>query len=168
MIEEINDSNSEDFKTEDSDDLELNQENIESSNESDALLRLQADFTNYRKRVSKEKIEIFRRSKESILLELLPVLDNFNRALQMQNQDIPKGFIEGIQMVEKQFYLALKKLQVEPIVALGKAFDPNLHEAVSYEQTDSCEEGIVFEELEKGYLCEGKVFRFTKVKVAKN
>ncbi|MEY3869994.1 MAG: nucleotide exchange factor GrpE [Microcoleaceae cyanobacterium] len=131
-------------------------------------LRLAADFDNFRKRTQKEKEELDLQSRCSTIIELLPVIDNFERArahIKPQNDgemDIHKSY----QSVYKQMVDCLKRIGVSPMRPEGQPFDPNLHEAVMREATDQYEEGSVIEEFQRGYLLGDRVLRHSLVKVA--
>lgn len=132
------------------------------------LQRLTADFENYRKRVEKEREDFVKFSKEDLIHELLPILDNFEMALyHVKNTTEPRKIIEGIELVERQFHNILKKEGLQVIEAKGKKFDPHIHDAIMHEETDKHLEGFIVEELRKGYTLSGKVIRPAQVKVAK-
>ena len=126
-------------------------------------LRLMADFQNYKKRVEKEKRDLYSYANEKIMNELLEVLDNFERAL---DHDTGDGFREGIEMIFKQLSDVLEKDGLAEIPALGEEFDPNVHSAVMTEETEDYESGKVSGVMQKGYTLNGKVIRPTMVKVA--
>lgn len=128
-------------------------------------LRLAADFQNYKKRVEKEKSDIYAYANEKIVVELLDVIDNFERALDHSN-DSNEGFAEGMSMIFKQFKGVLEKSGVEEIKAVGEQFDPNFHHAVMTENSVEHESGQVTLVLQKGYLLNNKVIRPAMVKVA--
>ncbi len=126
-------------------------------------LRLMADFQNYKKRVEKEKKDLYAYANEIIMNELLTVLDNFERAL---GHDDGEGFKEGIEMIFKQLGDVLEKSGLAEIPAMGEDFDPQKHNAVMTEDTDEYESGKVSEVMQKGYTLNGKVIRPSMVKVA--
>jgi len=126
-------------------------------------LRLMADFQNYKKRVEKEKTDLYSYANEKIMGELLSVLDNFERAL---DTDAGDGFREGIEMIFKQLTDVLEKSGLAEIPALGEEFDPNVHSAVMTEETEDYESGKVSGVMQKGYTLNGKVIRPSMVKVA--
>jgi molecular chaperone GrpE len=131
----------------------------------DALQRERADAMNVRRRSEEERIRLGSFYKASIISELLPVIDNFERALKHAPKDLEdNAFIKGIQSVVKQFADTLTKLGVERIKTVGEAFDPRLHEAVSHEEGEGNHE-IVSEELQSGYVLNGEVIRHAMVKV---
>ena len=132
--------------------------------ESARYMRLMADFQNYKRRVEKEKSDIYAYANEKVVTDLLTVLDNFERALDHECSD--EGFKEGMDMIFKQLFDALGKAGLAEIPALGEEFDPNFHNAVMTEDTDEYESGKVSGVLQKGYTLNGKVIRPTMVKVA--
>lgn len=131
------------------------------------LLRLQADFDNYRKRTQKEKTEIIKYASERVVGELLPVLDNFDRAISSAqvNPDF-SAFSQGVEMILRQLQTALNKEGLKAIEALGQPFDPNLHDAVLRVESEEHSENTVVEELQKGYYLNEKVLRPSMVKVS--
>lgn len=128
-------------------------------------LRLMADFQNYKKRSEKEKADIYAYANEKIILELLDVIDNYERALSHQREE-GTALQEGMAMIYKQFKAVLEKNGVVEIEALGQDFDPNLHNAVMTENSAEYGHGKVSCVLQKGYLLNDKVIRHTMVKVA--
>lgn len=128
------------------------------------LLRLQADFVNYKNRTEREKSNSIILANEGLILKLLPVLDNFNRAFAHVNleDDAVKGFV----MIKDQFESILKSEMIEEIESDGATFDPNLHNAVMTESKEGVESGIVLETFEKGYKIKDKVIRPSMVKVS--
>jgi len=126
-------------------------------------LRLMADFQNYKKRVEKEKKDLYSYANENLVTELLDVLDNFERALEQECS--AEGFKEGMEMIFKQLKNVLEKAGLAEIPALGEDFDPNVHNAVMTEETDEYESGKVSGVMQKGYTLNGKVIRPSMVKV---
>jgi molecular chaperone GrpE len=144
----------------------------EISNQRDAFqsqyLRIAADFDNFRKRNSKEKDDIEIRTKRDTIIELLGVVDNFERArtqIKPQN-DGEMGIHKSYQGVYKQLVESLKRLGVSPMRPEGQQFDPNLHEAVMRQPTEEHPEGTVIEELQRGYFLGDRILRHSLVKVA--
>lgn len=129
----------------------------------DRCMRALADLDNYRKRVEREREEQRLRISIGLIQEILPALDDLGRALS-QPADAP-GFREGIELIQKQFDEALKRLGIEPIDALGESFDPVYHEALSAEPREGFEPNTVIEEIRKGYTLGGRVVRPSLVKV---
>jgi len=144
--------------------LEDKSKEIENLNET--YLRLQADFVNYKKRVEKEKESIYSYASESIMNSLLPIVDNFERAL-VSSTNKEDGFYEGMNMIYEQLLKLLKENGIEEIEALYCKFDPSYHHAVFQEETDEHEEGTVIEVFQRGYKLNDKIIRPTMVKVAK-
>lgn len=129
----------------------------------DKYLRLVAEFDNFKKRTQKEKEEIYSLAKTDVVMSLLPVIDNFERAEKFSDD---KNVEEGMALIRKQFNEFLKKIGIEEIEAEGKEFDPNLHNAVLHEDRDDLSENTVVEVLQKGYKLGDKVIRYAMVKVA--
>ena len=127
-------------------------------------MRLMADFQNYKKRVEKEKKDLYSYANEQLITELLEILDNFERALEQETGEA--GFKEGMNMIFKQFTGVLEKSGLAEIPALGEEFDPNFHNAVMTEETAEYESGKVSGVMQKGYTLNGKVIRPSMVKVA--
>ncbi|MGN1382276.1 MAG: nucleotide exchange factor GrpE [Eubacterium sp.] len=135
----------------------------DAEDQNDKYIRLMADFQNYKRRVEKEKSEIYDYANQKILAELLTVLDNFERALAQDCAD--EAYEKGMSMIFKQFREVLEKSGLEEIEALGKDFDPNFHHAVMTDSNDDYESGQVTGVLQKGYKLHGKVVRPAMVKV---
>lgn len=134
-------------------------------------VRLQADFANFKKRTANEKLQISELVKMEVLANVLPVMDNFERALQVPQDkmaDDVKSFIDGYEMIYKQLLGVLEKEGVAKIDAVGKPFDPNFHQAVMRVESDEYENDTVVEVLQDGYLLGEKTLRPAMVKVAYN
>lgn len=131
------------------------------------FLRLTADFDNYRRRTREETAEIRRTANERLILELLPIIDNFERALDAAKKELPDNLITGIEMIYRQLHMLLSQESVEPIEAMGKPFDPVYEDAFEWQETIEYPEGTVVAEIKKGYLLQGKVLRPALVIVAK-
>lgn len=130
------------------------------------LQRLKAEFDNYRKRTQKEKEEAAKYAAERMILSLLPVLDNLERAVDAAN--VKKDFeslSQGVEMILRQFRKVLEDEGLKTIDAVGREFDPNLHEALLREESDQAE-NVILEELQKGYYLKDKVLRPSRVKVS--
>ena len=134
----------------------------------DQLLRTRAEFMNYQKRVRKENESTAQFAIQSLILDLFPELDNFDRALKLANssKDFDK-FVEGIKLIEDQLFKVLAKYGVKYIETVGKAFDPNLHEAVMEEENNELPHHTIVDELQGGFLLKERVIRPSKVKVSK-
>ena len=133
----------------------------------DRLLRLQADFDNYRKRMDREKKDWIAFASEKLVLELLPVLDHFELGLaDSAKNGAPAAFTEGFQLVCNQFRAALEKAGVQAIDAEGAAFDPHLHEAITHLPSDDVPEGHVVVQTRRGYQLGDKLLRAAQVVVS--
>lgn len=146
---------------EDAADAEANSEEDEAVNTK--YLRLMADFQNFKRRVEKEKSDIYAYPNEKLVSQLLDVIDNFERALLHEEAD--DSYVEGMKMIFKQLTGVLEKAGLEEINALGEDFDPNFHNAVMTEDNDDYDSGKVTEVMQKGYLLNKKVIRPSMVKV---
>jgi molecular chaperone GrpE len=133
----------------------------------DRLLRTAAEFDNYRKRMERERREFSEYAAADVLKDLLPILDNFERALQAPATPETDSLRKGIELIHKQMLDLLRKRGVKPIEALGAEFDPNFHQAVIHEASADHREGEVMEELQRGYLLGERLLRPAMVKVAK-
>jgi len=133
----------------------------------DQLLRKAADFENYRKRMTREKQEITDFANQSLLLDLLPVIDDFERAIKAgETYKDFASFYEGVIMIEKRLSSQLEnKWGLKRFDSAGEPFDPNRHEALQVEESKGITEPVVKEDYEKGYLLKDRVIRFAKVKV---
>ena len=128
--------------------------------------RLLADVDNMRARNEKENSKMFDYGASDTLEKLLPVIDNFERALASVSEEEKTPFEQGIEMIYKQFMETLEKIGVKPMDPVGKEFDPNLHNAVIHVEDESVGENIVMEEMQKGYMYKDTVLRHSMVKVA--
>jgi molecular chaperone GrpE len=132
----------------------------------DQLIRLQADFENFRRRMDRERVEAEAQTISRMLSALLPVYDNLERAVRfMPNEGDAKAWRQGIEMTLKGFNEALERLGVEPVATVGERFDPRLHEAIQ-QAPSHLPEGIVAEELQKGFRWRERVLRAALVKVS--
>lgn len=129
------------------------------------LKYLQADFENYRKRVDREIRDIEDFSTSSLILKILPVLDDLDLAIATAGKDAPSGIVEGIAMVQKNLLSALQAAGLKAIEAIGKPFDPVMHEAVERVDGKSNDRDMVVAEIRKGYTLKDKVLRPTMVRV---
>ena len=129
----------------------------------DKYLRLYAEYDNFRRRSAKERENIYFDAKSDTLKNILPILDNMERATAFSEAD---KILEGMNLILKSFNEIFTKMDVKEIEALGKTFDPNVHYAVMHVEDDSYGESEVVEVLQKGYICGDKVIRYAMVKVA--
>ena len=133
----------------------------------DRVKRQMAEFENFRKRTEKEKAAMFEMGAKSVVEKILPVVDNFERGLAaIPEEDKTSPFAEGMNMIYKQLMTELEGLGVKPIEAVGKEFDPNFHNAVMQVESEEYEEGIIAQELLKGYMYRDTVVRHSMVAVA--
>jgi molecular chaperone GrpE len=134
----------------------------------DRLLRLHAEFENYKKRMVRERSEFVKFANEALILEFLPVLDSLERALATARSAAEAPAVaEGLEIILRLFQTTLEKVGVKVIEALEREFDPNLHQAVAQVESPEGRDNIVMEEVRKGYLLEGRLLRPSMVKVSK-
>lgn len=129
----------------------------------DKYLRLYAEYENFRRRSAKEREAIYSDAKSDTLKQVLPILDNLERATAFTEAD---KVLEGLTLILKSFGDSFAKMDVKEIEALGKTFDPNVHYAVMHVEDENYGESEVVEVLQKGYICGDKVIRYAMVKVA--
>jgi molecular chaperone GrpE len=134
----------------------------------DRLLRVSAEFDNYKKRALREMEEFRKYSNQSLIKEMLSVVDNLELAMNSANghKDIDKGLLDGLAMTHKEIIKVFEKFSVKPISAMGQPFDPTYHEAVMQERTDEFPANTVINELQKGYLIHDRLLRPAMVVVA--
>jgi len=136
----------------------------------DRLLRVSAEFENYKKRTIRDMEEFRKFSNQSLIKEMLTVVDNLELAMNSTDgqKTIEKGLLEGLEMTHKEILKVFEKFNVTPISAMGQVFDPTFHEAVMQEETDDFPENTVVHELQKGYLIHDRLLRPAMVVVAKS
>jgi molecular chaperone GrpE len=134
----------------------------------DRLLRLQAEFDNFRKRSAKERQEFIKYANEGLIFELVGMLDNFERSIKAadQKQDF-KLLHQGVDMISKQLHKLLEEKGLRRIDSKGEKFDPSRHEAIEAIETDEVKDGLIMEEFQPGYMLNERVIRPAMVKVAK-
>jgi molecular chaperone GrpE len=130
----------------------------------DRLLRTLAEFDNFRRRAERDRFEYVQFAATEIVRDLVPVLDDFQRAMKVETAD--KEYAKGVELIYQRLLETLKKAGLEPIEAAGKPFDPNLHQAVDRVHTDEYDDQTVLEEYQSGYNFKGKLLRPAMVKVA--
>ncbi len=130
------------------------------------FLREKADLDNFRKRLIKDKEDSIQYANQRLLKELVQINDNLDRALEAPNASL-ESLREGIEMIQKQFTTFLKNQKVEPIEAMGKPFDPNLHEVMTQLESDEHDENTVIQEYSKGYTLNGRILHSAKVVTSK-
>ena len=131
----------------------------------DKFLRKAAEFENFRKRTNNEKAGMYNNGVRDTVEKLLPVIDNFERAVEM-SEEKESSLYKGVEMILKQFLEIIASLGVEEIPALGEPFDPNVHSAVMHVEDEKCDENVVVEVFQKGYRLGDRVIRPSMVKVA--
>jgi molecular chaperone GrpE len=134
----------------------------------DRLLRTAAEFDNYRKRIDRERRDQAESAATGLLLEVLPVVDNLERALQAPAVAESASYRAGVELIHRQLLDLLRKRGVTPIDALGADFDPRIHQAVSQEASETHRDGEVMEEMQRGYMLGDRLLRPAMVKVAKS
>lgn len=132
-------------------------------------IREQAETVNFKRRKEEETMRFLKYANEDMVLEIIPLLDNFERAIKSSNpeDESQQKFLEGFMMIHDKFYVALEKHDVKEIESLNKEFDPSIHQAVMTEEVEGTDEGIVLEVMQKGYKLKDKVIRPAMVKVSK-
>ncbi|MDE2857641.1 MAG: nucleotide exchange factor GrpE [Chloroflexota bacterium] len=139
----------------------------EAQSNKDGWQRARAEFANYKKRIERERIEVFQRASLDTLKALLPIVDDFDRAFESLPEDISDNpWIGGVSMIQRKFVALLEQYEVEAIDPTGDLFDPNLHQAIGTEESDEIESGHVTETLQKGYRAGEQILRLALVKVA--
>ncbi len=133
----------------------------------DKFVRLYAEFENYKKRINKDKEELVRYGNESLIFELLPVIDNLEMALKHSSHDLNTGIVQGVEITLKEIQRVLEKFGLIPIDASGKPFDPAVHHAITQVERDDVAEKTLVEEFRKGYMLWDKVLRPSLVAVSK-
>jgi len=130
--------------------------------------RIAADFDNYKKRIAKDKENMYYEVVADVVSKLLPIVDNFERAIDSakNSKDTNDELLKGLEMIKKQIDDIFSKLGVEPIEALNKEFDPYLHNAIMHVEDERYGKNIVIEEFQKGYKIKDRVIRYSLVKVA--
>lgn len=133
----------------------------------DKVKRQMAEFENFRKRSEKEKAGMFEMGAKSVIEQILPVIDNFERGLAaVPEESKADPFVEGMEKIYRQFMDTMDKLNVKPIEAVGTEFNPDFHNAVMHVEDEEAGENVVVEEFQKGYLYKDQVVRHSMVKVA--
>lgn len=148
-------------------DKQIEELTVQAAELTDRLKRTMAEFDNYRKRTDKEKSAMFDMGAKSIIEKILPVIDNFERGLAGVPEEAKSdAFVDGMDKVYKQMLKNLTEAGLEPIEAVGKQFDPNIHNAVMHTEDENLGENTVANEFQKGYMYKGSVVRHSMVQVA--
>ena len=132
----------------------------------DRFLRAQAEFQNFRKRAEKERAEFSEYASTEAVRVLLPILDDFERALKLESAD--KEFQKGMELIHQRLYESLKKLGLAPLESVGQLFDPHVHHAVEMVETDAADDHVILDEYQRGYNFKSRLLRPAMVKVAVN
>jgi molecular chaperone GrpE len=166
---EAQDGEAEDMETAEEPSLEeqLEAAKEEAAKNLDSFLRAQAELSNARKRFEKQQAQVYTNANADLVLKLLPVLDDFDRAMESVPDEISaESWFEGIELVHRKLLGILENLNVQEIEAVGQPFDPNFHDALAQEPSDDHESGIVTREMVKGYRLGDRVVRPSLVYVA--
>lgn len=148
---------------------ELEAKTHEAAENYDRFLRATAELDNFRKRAAKEKLDTVAYANEKLILEVLPVIDNLERAVEHASSGAEgDSLAEGVALTISQMFAVLKKFGLEEIKAIGELFDPNLHHAISHDDGEGAEPGTVVKEFQKGYTLKGRVIRPSMVSVARD
>lgn len=148
---------------------QLDEKTLQCDENYNRLLRMQAEFDNFKKRTAKEREELFVSSLEKITKELLPVIDNMERAVaSFRTNGLEASYVDGVEMIQKQLFAVMEKNGLKEIEAEGLEFDPNVHHAVMQVEGEADEENKVKEVLQKGYFLGNRVIRPSMVKVVIN
>ncbi len=147
--------------------MEILKEEVAASK--DRYLRLQAEFQNFKKRNEKQRRDLIKYSHGEVIKDILPIIDNFERAIDSSKEGSnSESLLEGIELIKKSFDEFLNNQKVEIVKTIGEKFDTKYHHAVMQEKSEEHEDNEIIQELQKGYLLEGKVLRYAMVKVASN
>jgi len=130
------------------------------------LARVQADYDNFKRRTRQEKEDFYKYASEQLITALLPVLDNFDRAIAVEGGSV-ESFKAGVEMIHRQLWELMREEGLTAVPAVGEPFDPTVHEAVMQEESDEYPENVIIEELQRGYLLKEKLIRVAMVKIAK-
>ncbi len=134
----------------------------------DKLLRLKADFENIKKRLEKDKSDAIKFANERLLVEILPIVDNFDRAMaSLSEGHDPEKVKEGLRLAQNELHEVLEEHGVEVIKSVGTEFNPELHEAVGVVEAPGAQDGIVVEEIQRGYILNGRLLRPSRVRIAR-
>ena len=134
----------------------------------DQILRLRAEFENTKKRLDRDKLDAIRYANEALLAEILPVVDNFDRAMaSLSEGHDPEKVKQGLKIAQDELHKILEEHGVEVVKSVGQDFDPKFHEAVAVLETSEMEDGKVVDEIQRGYLLNGRLIRPSWVRIAK-
>lgn len=145
----------------------LTESRVEAQKNWDLYLRERAELENYRKRMQREKEDLARFANENLLREMLPILDNLERAVAHADQEQEGGLLEGVQMTLEQFRKTLERFGVVPVVAIGEPFSPDFHEAMGQMESSEHAPNTIVQEMQKGYTLNERLLRPALVMIAK-
>ena len=145
---------------------QLKKKDAELTEQKNDFLREKADLENFRKRLVKDKADAVQFANERLLKDLVQIDDNMDRAMNTPNTTL-ETLREGVEMIQKQFNTFLKNQKVEPIEAMGKIFDPSLHEVMTQMESEEHDENTVLQEYSKGFTLNGRILRSAKVVISK-
>ncbi len=135
----------------------------------DQMLRLRADFENTKKRLERDKQEAIKFANERLLIEILPIMDNLDRAMaSLDEGHDPEKVSKGLRMAQEELHQVLELHGVQRVKGLGEDFDPQFHEAVGAVEKEGAKEGSIVDEVQRGYLLNGRLIRPSKVRIAQN
>ncbi len=135
----------------------------------DQMLRLRADFENTKKRLEREKQEAIRFANEKLLIEVLPIMDNLDRAMaSLAEGHDPEKVKEGLKIAQGELHDVLEEHGVQVVKSVGELFDPKFHEAVAVTDDKNVKDGMIVEEIQRGYLLNGRLLRPSRVKIAQH
>ena len=135
----------------------------------DQILRLRADFENTKKRLERDKSEAIKFANEKLLIEILPIVDNLDRAMaSLSEGHDPEKVKQGLKLAQEELHQVLELHGVKTVKALGEPFDPERHEAVATVESDQAKEGTVVDEVQRGYALNGRLIRPSRVRIAQN
>ena len=135
----------------------------------DQILRLRADFENTKKRLERDKQEAIKFANEKLLIEILPIVDNLDRAMaSLSEGHDPEKVKQGLRLAQEELHQVLELYGVKTVKALGEPFDPERHEAVATVESDGAKEGTVVDEIQRGYALNGRLIRPSRVRIAQN
>ena len=144
-------------------------EEAKAKEERDQLLRLKADFENTKKRLEKDKLEAIKFANERLLVEILPIVDNLDRAMaSLSEGHDPEKVKEGLKIAQEELHEVLEQHGVQIVKSVGAEFDPKFHEAVGVVQAPGTKDGTIMEEIQRGYLLNGRLLRPSRVRITQN
>lgn len=133
----------------------------------DRLLRKQAEFENFRKRIQREREDLLAHAAADLIRALLPVLDGFDRALKHRDVRVPEQFYQGMELIQRELFEVLSRAGLTPVETAGKGFDPHFHQAVETVEVPGARDQDIVEEVQRGYMLKHRLLRPATVKVAK-